>query len=455
MSRSSRRAIRVRDASGKRVAVIGAGLAGLAAAHRLQRAGAQVAVFEAQDRVGGRLRTERLDGFAYEPATQALPESCPDLCSLSAELGASGAWKRTPLERIVERRRRGLGVLSIAGPVSVQGGLWIPGVQSLRARRVRKLIAWLGQTLNTRRPEDDTRIDDRSVTDFAWLYLDMAVNARLYAPLVEHAFGLDALVTSRLLLFQLLDAQGKPRVVQSQGLSFLPERLAGGLAQVRTGTRIDSVTVDGRHIQLATGDRRDVDAVVIATSANEVPKLLPTLTPTEQLLFASSRSVQRCTLAVSLDGNLGLPVPDLWVRTANDAPIEALASVSDLTAALPGSDGTAGKTLVLLRARADFLTKNAEISDAALREELISRANALLPGFRTRIRETALHRDAYATPCFDVGRYRQIERLRNEQNARTDRNLFLAGDYLIAPHLEGAVASGFRAAEQVLDRFTQ
>jgi monoamine oxidase len=47
-----------------RVAVAGAGLAGLAAADELARAGHDVAVFEARDRVGGRVWSRRLDNGA-------------------------------------------------------------------------------------------------------------------------------------------------------------------------------------------------------------------------------------------------------------------------------------------------------------------------------------------------------------------------------------------------------
>src|SRR5208337_948001 len=54
----------------KRVVVIGAGMAGLSAALRLRQAGAQVTVFESNDRVGGRTSSESRDGYVYERGTQ-------------------------------------------------------------------------------------------------------------------------------------------------------------------------------------------------------------------------------------------------------------------------------------------------------------------------------------------------------------------------------------------------
>lgn len=52
--------------TGKSVIVIGAGISGLAAAVKLQAEGYQVTVLEAQDRVGGRLKTNRSLGLAFD-----------------------------------------------------------------------------------------------------------------------------------------------------------------------------------------------------------------------------------------------------------------------------------------------------------------------------------------------------------------------------------------------------
>jgi monoamine oxidase len=53
-------------AAGRRIAVIGAGMAGLAAAGRLQAAGAEVTIYEARDRIGGRVWTDRAWGVPVD-----------------------------------------------------------------------------------------------------------------------------------------------------------------------------------------------------------------------------------------------------------------------------------------------------------------------------------------------------------------------------------------------------
>ena len=51
---------------------MGAGIAGLTAAHRLRKAGRSPVVFETGQDVGGRMRARRVDGWIVEEGTQTL-----------------------------------------------------------------------------------------------------------------------------------------------------------------------------------------------------------------------------------------------------------------------------------------------------------------------------------------------------------------------------------------------
>ena len=61
------------------VGIIGAGIAGLAAAYELHRRGLEVTVFEASDRIGGFIQSERIDGFLVEHGPQTLQRTSADL----------------------------------------------------------------------------------------------------------------------------------------------------------------------------------------------------------------------------------------------------------------------------------------------------------------------------------------------------------------------------------------
>ena len=70
-----------------RAAIVGAGLAGLTAGHRLQQAGWQVDVFEATDTPGGRVQTVRRDGYAIDTGALALGSTYHGYLALARELG--------------------------------------------------------------------------------------------------------------------------------------------------------------------------------------------------------------------------------------------------------------------------------------------------------------------------------------------------------------------------------
>ncbi|BBY80193.1 FAD-dependent oxidoreductase [Mycolicibacterium pulveris] len=70
-----------------RVAVVGAGIAGLTAAYRLQTAGCDVEVFEAEDVAGGRVQTVRAGSYAMDTGASALGSTYRAYLDLARELG--------------------------------------------------------------------------------------------------------------------------------------------------------------------------------------------------------------------------------------------------------------------------------------------------------------------------------------------------------------------------------
>ena len=73
----------MKSVSDKKVAVVGAGLAGLSAAITLQDAGCDVEVYESSDRVGGRVATDLIDGYRLDRGFQLINSRYPELLRLN------------------------------------------------------------------------------------------------------------------------------------------------------------------------------------------------------------------------------------------------------------------------------------------------------------------------------------------------------------------------------------
>ena len=82
------------------IVIVGAGLSGLACARALTARGVEAVVLEADDAVGGRVRTQRQDGFLIDRGFQVLLTAYPEAQAVfdydALRLGAfaPGAWVR-------------------------------------------------------------------------------------------------------------------------------------------------------------------------------------------------------------------------------------------------------------------------------------------------------------------------------------------------------------------------
>jgi oxygen-dependent protoporphyrinogen oxidase len=84
------------------VAIVGAGIAGLTAAYRLKRRGIRVVVYEASDRAGGVILTERREGYVAELGPNSLMAGAASLADVLSQLGLDAS--RVEAQRDARKR---------------------------------------------------------------------------------------------------------------------------------------------------------------------------------------------------------------------------------------------------------------------------------------------------------------------------------------------------------------
>ncbi|WP_329131033.1 FAD-dependent oxidoreductase [Streptomyces sp. NBC_01476] len=255
------------------VIVIGAGLAGLSAAHHLAHAGLTVTVLEAAERAGGRMVTETVDGFRLDRGPQLLNTSYPELLRLPA-------FRSMPLAPVapgalVRAGGRGYRVGDPRGRRAVFGSARAPIGSALDRAR-------LGATLNRLATTPTSRIAARPETTAA-----QALTARGFAPRTVEGFLrplLSALLcdpeltTSSRVADLVLRGFARGRAcLPAGGAARLPDRLAAGLppGTLRFGARAEQVAANA--VFTADGAELPCRAVVVATDARAAGVLLPGL----------------------------------------------------------------------------------------------------------------------------------------------------------------------------------
>ena len=447
----------------RRVVVVGAGLAGLAAGWHLQRAGLSVQILERRPRAGGKIDSEWIDGFCLDAALEPCSTTDRHLMGWIADLGLSDRLLPLRPAQLTQVHR---GKILPIDPQRLAGVASIPGVSRLDALRLirwRRLFARYRPLLDPSAPERAADLDYRSASDFTRLYFGDSCFERWVSPEATSLYGGDAAELSRVatLLWWARVGLGRERTaihgIARQGLQALVDEAVSKL-DVRTGVEVARVdeAADGKGgfvLDCATTDGRrgelEADAVVLATNAGEAGRLAVSIVqPAERDILSGMRSGPRVTLSVAVSRPLsGMPqlvrVPHVERHVVDVALVE------------PGiAEGRApvGACTVTLRASDAFAEANVGAGDDVLEKGLIDALVRLAPDARGHVCETRLTRRAAATPRFEVGAYRALARFARVQKDRRSlgRALYYAGDHLIGPDAESAVTSGVRAARDVI-----
>ncbi|KAG8501304.1 hypothetical protein CXB51_003426 [Gossypium anomalum] len=105
--------------SAKRVAVIGAGVSGLAAAYKLKSQGLHVTVFESEGRAGGKLRSVSREGLIWDEGANTMTESEIEVRSLFDDLGIQDKQQVPIAQNKRYIVRNGVPVLIPSNPLSL------------------------------------------------------------------------------------------------------------------------------------------------------------------------------------------------------------------------------------------------------------------------------------------------------------------------------------------------
>jgi monoamine oxidase len=245
------------------VAVVGAGLAGLAAAEQLRAAGARVAVLEARDRVGGRAWSEPLGGARFDRGGQWIGPAHHRLATLAARLGVDTFATYAHGEKILddgERVRRYAGDIPSLGPVEL-------AQLHLALRRIDRMTARVSARDPAASPEAEL-LDGRTVADEARRLparvrgvLDVAIGA---------IFGTAASEMSLLWFLAYLRAGGGLMALSTIDGGAQERRFVGGAQTLaeRWSARIDGAVVVGAPVRriVQRGGPADPAGEVIVTS---------------------------------------------------------------------------------------------------------------------------------------------------------------------------------------------
>ena len=430
-----------------RVLVIGAGIAGLTAAWRLQRAGYEVEVFEREAVPGGRMRSERHGKFVLDRGAQFVASGYRNLHALSAELGIEECIRPVATARNAILREGRLEPGDYGSPADLlHSGLLSPGAR-LRLARLAFELWRHRRELDPLHPERAAALDGEDLATWAQRVVGAEVLEYLLAPAFsstfdsdpEHLSGAFALLALRFVAagFRLQAFEG--------GTGLLTRTLAERL-RVRLGWEVRSVTTDARggRVQFVTPSglrEQRADAIVVAVPGSRVREICPELTDAERSFFSE---VHYCAGGI--------------VHFLLDEPPETLPFYG---VAFPRSAQLDLYGLAVDHHKPGVVPRGAGLLNCALTETAAARlagepdeawvacaqdALAATPVGKLAVRHAVVHRWDPMLPQFRAGYLPALQAFltRRERSPR----LAFAGDYLVGPHTEAALTSGMRAANE-------
>ncbi|MEX2092703.1 MAG: protoporphyrinogen oxidase [Pirellulales bacterium] len=454
-----------------RAAVIGGGICGLAAAHRLTELlpKAELVLFEAANRLGGVLETVHRDGFLIERSADSFITKYPWATDLCGRIGIADQLLPTD-----ETRRRAL-VVRNGELLPVPNAFVLMTPNKFWPILTTRVLSWRGKLRLLAEPfmprRDASDEGDESVGSFARRRLGREAYERLVQPLLGGIHTADADKLSLAATFPEFMAQeqyhgrlqrGGSKHAESgarYGLFMAPRDGIGSLVQtladrlppgsVWLNTRVTALERDGTaqwRLELGEGRAESFDAVIVALPAPAAAKLLATFdrdlsTELAAIEYAGCSIVcvayRRDQFARPPDG-FGFVVPRIEKR-----PIIAGSFASEKF------PGRAPESDVLIRVfiGGALAPELAELPDDELRR-IAHQQLAALMRISGQPLWTDIARWPASMPQYHVGHLQRIAQI--EGRVAKLRGLELAGNAYHGVGIPQCIHSGESAAERVV-----
>lgn len=419
----------------RRVAVIGAGWAGLAAAVHATRLGHQVSLFEMASRPGGRARQVESQGMAFDNGQHILIGAYAETLELMRSVGVDGkrALLRSPLRVCYPdgsglRLGRGSPLLAFGRAVLRYPG-WRPAakwalLQTAARWALRRFTCAPGLTV-----AQLTR------------HLPEVVRRELLDPLCVAALNTPAQAASaevflRVLRDALLSGPGSADLLLPRWrLSALwPEPamqwLSARGATARLSCRVQQLERQGRHWQV---DGQAFDGVVLACTALEAARLAEAHAP-EWAALARGLRYEPIVTVYAHSPDTRLPEPMLALHSDPASPAQFVFDLGEIS-------GMEGVLAFVISGAAAWVEKG---SDATIAATLNQGQRALARHLASPLVGLRALTEKRATFLCTPGMQRPATALLP--------GLVAAGDYIDGPYpatLEGATRSGRAAAQQL------
>ncbi|EGG43464.1 NAD(P)/FAD-dependent oxidoreductase [Streptomyces griseoaurantiacus] len=400
------------------VLVVGAGAAGLACARDLAAAGRSVRVLEASDDVGGRMRTDRVDGFLVDRGFHVFNTSYPQV---KQRLRLRDLRLRPFTPGVLVHTDRGRLRLTDPSrdPRSVAGLLRgrLAGPRDLLALGTLSARDMLGPRSRIERAEDRTTRTALASAGFSEEFVE-----RFFRPFLSGIFLEDRLETSSRFFHLVWRSMLRGTLcLPAEGIGAVPEALVKALPadSVLLDTAVALLTDEG--VQTNHGDVLPARAVVVATGKGPASALLPGLdVPAGRIVTTYYHVAPRPPLA---EPTL---LTDTRMRFLNTCVVSEVAP----TYAPPGHALIATSVL-------GEDTPEARRTVTAALEEVYESDTAGWDLLTARTVRDALPAMPPPQPL--------------SRTSRVAPGRYVCGDHRATGSLEGALASGARAAREVLE----